>query len=110
MEGSLLKLYRFVWIPVLGGILSSCAVHIGNAVFDVPWWCIGVPTALVVVLSLYFTGKAVSEREYVCGFCGAHFSPKRRDMGFLLHDNDRYVLKCPHCKKRGFCEPSYKNK
>ena len=101
---------RFLLHLSLPLLLSSCTVHIGDAYCDVPWWIIAVPTALILLVALYFTAKAAADKDYVCGECGKTFSPTRTDPGIFLHNNDKCVLQCPHCGKRGFCKPSNKKR
>ena len=105
---------RFLAVSVLWVCLSvllcSCAVQIGGVGYEVPWWVIGVPTAVIVAIAVYAAAKSVLEKTYVCGECGKLFMPTGPEIGILLHDNDKCVLKCPHCGKRGFCEPTYKNR
>ena len=75
-------------------------------------WIILASVVLVVfILTLvwYFEGKVLSEKTFVCGECGKEFSPKWWKAGFSAHMGENTALTCPHCGKKSFCPPTYKN-
>lgn len=85
-------------------MFSSCDVHFGNIHYDVPWWVIAIPVA-VILLSVYIIGGIIlSKNEYVCPNCNKTFSPKWYKAAYTIHLNNDRVFKCPHCKKRGLCK------
>ena len=86
--------------------LTSCTVNWFDRTYEVPWWVIVIPSALIVVISLWLAGKHIASQEYICPECGKKFYPKWHQAAFSVHMNDDRVLKCPHCGKKGFCHLS----
>ena len=89
--------------------LCSCEVHVGTTRYDVAWWVIAIPVTLIFAVTFavcfFVIGKAMSRRKYVCPECRKGFFPKRWAV-FCPHAGDTYILKCPHCGRKGFCRPS----
>ena len=83
--------------------LCSCEVHFFNLRYDVPWWVIAIPTAVVLILTFVIGGIVLSKNEYICPHCNHTFKPKWHRVGFSVHLNSDRVLKCPNCKSRGLC-------
>jgi len=68
-----------------------------------------VLAVFILTLVWYFEGEALSEKTFVCGECGKEFSPKWWKAGFSAHMGENTALTCPHCGKKSFCPPTYKN-
>ncbi len=91
-------------------LLVSCNVHFGERQFDVPWWIIFIPAAILLAALWYFYGRHLAEMEFVCPKCGKRFHPPWQKAAFAIHYNDDRVFTCPHCHHRGFCTPDRKRK
>ena len=46
----------------------------------------------------------LTHRKFRCPKCGAEISPHWYEFSALLHQNNRSVMKCPDCKRKGFCD------
>lgn len=92
---------------VLSLCLASCEVHAFNQTFEAPWWLIAIPYALFVIAVTYFAGRHIASIKYVCPHCGKRFYPKPWAAAFSMHVNDLRVFRCPHCKEKNLCNPSY---
>lgn len=93
-------------VTVLSAFLiffTSCEVHFGETRFDVPWWYIAFPVALILLFVWYFEGKYLAKKKFVCEMCEKSFSPKWWKATFSVHVNEKHVFKCPHCGSKGFC-------
>ena len=89
-------------------ILASCEVHhSGKWAYDVHWWVIAIPAVVICILAYVISGKIISKDVYVCPKCNHEFYPNRWTCGFSIHEsfngNDERVLRCPKCKRKGFC-------
>lgn len=81
--------------------------------FDIPlkMGLIGIGLIITVLLLIFIiTARAMAKKTYVCQKCGERF--KAKWYKFLLFgqylDNKDYILRCPHCGKKGVCSQSYK--
>ena len=81
-------------------LLSSCKVNWFDRTVDVPWYYIAIFIAVLFVL-LYFT---IITRTYVCPRCNTEFKPKWYQLSVCMHFNGKRLIKCPECKRRGFCK------
>ena len=82
--------------------LTSCKVNWFDRQYDVAWWVIAVPVAvLFVVLYLFIISKT-----YVCPECKTKFKPKWYHLYITIHLNGSRIAKCPNCGRKGFCPPS----
>ena len=84
---------------------TSCQVNWLDKQYTVPWWVIVIPSVIIMTCSLLLAGKHITSKEYVCSECGERFYPKFLPAMFSVHLNDARVFKCPHCGKKGFCNP-----
>lgn len=84
-------------------LLSSCTVNWFDKQYDVAWWVIAIPVALLAVLLLAAARLSFGDRTYVCPACNRTFSPSWWRITFALHIGSDRVFKCPHCGTRGFC-------
>lgn len=91
---------------LLGSIslfLSSCTVNWFDKQYDVPWWVIAIPVAVICLILVLVARWSFASKTYVCPQCNRTFSPKWWVITFTIHINSDRVFKCPHCGKRGFC-------
>lgn len=86
--------------------------HDGTS-FEIPlgMGLLGIALIIAVVLVIMaFTARAMSKKYYVCQKCGERF--KAKWYKFLVFgqylDSTDYILRCPHCGKKGVCSQSYK--
>lgn len=81
-------------------LLSSCKVHwLGNAI-DVPWYLVAIPVVVLLVVLYIF----MLSDTYICPECKTEIKPKWYHFSIALHVDDKRVIKCPHCGRKGFCE------
>ncbi|MBQ8497589.1 MAG: hypothetical protein IJ489_09070 [Clostridia bacterium] len=108
------KFIIFVWITILMFSLSSCTVNWGGEQYQVPWQMIIFP--MIFILTVIFlvvwiaVGKHIAKETYVCQNCNQKFHPKWQSAGFSVHMGNDRILKCPHCRTKGFCPPSHDSK
>ena len=88
--------------------LTSCEVNWFEQQYDVPWWMIALPVAVLFVIVWFATGKYIASKKYVCPKCNKTFYPKWWQAALSIHMNDDRVFKCPHCGRKGFCPISRK--
>ena len=81
-------------------LLPSCKVHwLGNAI-DVPWYLVAIPIVILLVVLYMFILSDI----YVCPDCKTEFKPKWYQFSIFFHLNEKRVVKCPKCGRKGFCE------
>ena len=80
--------------------LCSCKVSWFTTTIDVPWYFIAIPV-LVLFVVLYI---AIISKTYVCPECKTEFKPKWHQFSVCVHFGNKRVLRCPNCKRKGFCE------
>lgn len=80
--------------------LTSCQVNWFGGTYDVPWYVVAGPVALIFVIGYL----AIMTHTYVCPKCGTVFKPHWYELSALTHFNGRRVMKCPNCGRRGFCK------
>ena len=97
----LLSLSILLWSTAL--LLSSCTVNWFDKQYDVPWWVIAIPIALVAVVLLVAARRAFANKTYICPKCSQKFTPKWWVVTFTVHVGSDRIFKCPHCGARGFC-------
>ncbi len=83
-------------------------IHFGSKSICLPWWTVAIPSALILIIPIIIIARAYSKKKFVCPECNKAFHPKTRNALLLIHMNDDVYFKCPHCKKRTMCHPSYK--
>jgi len=81
-------------------VLSSCEVHFFSQSYDVEWYVIAIPTAIVVGATLIITGAVLSKNVYVCSKCGHRFHPKWWQT-LTIHVGSDRLFKCPKCGHKG---------
>ncbi len=102
------KRMLFCVLCLMSGVLVSCEVHWGGKSADVPWWMIAIPVAVFLIIVLYLVGKSLSSKLHICPRCQKSFYPKWWQVAFTVYKNGEGVLRCPHCKIKGFCRISHK--
>lgn len=60
-------------------------------------------TVVVTVITSIIAQIIISRQKYVCPKCGAVISPKWYHFSASLHRGSDRIVKCPHCKRKGFC-------
>ena len=100
------RLMLVVFAVFLTPCLTSCEVHWFDQSYDVPWWVVAIPTALIFVATWFFAGKIIAKKEYRCPKCQKNFHPTWWKAAFSVHVNDDRVFKCPHCEKKSLCKPT----
>ena len=81
-------------------LLCSCKVNWFTTTIDVPWYFIAIPV-LVLFVVLYI---AIISKTYVCPECNTEFKPKWHQFSVCVHFGNKRVLRCPNCKRKGFCK------
>ena len=81
-------------------ILCSCKINWFTTTIDVPWYFIAIPIT-VIFISLYL---AIISKTYTCPECKTEFKPKWYQISVCIHYNDKRVVKCPNCGRKGFCK------
>lgn len=87
-------------IAVYCALLTACNVSFGNARGEISWWVIAAPALVILVIAHIL----LIRQTYQCPKCGARFSPKWYELSVCLHIGNERLVKCPCCKKRGFCK------
>lgn len=108
------KIYFCFMITVMPLILTSCQVEFHwlenneyKRVFLPARIAIPMLVALVVLIVFivcFVEMCYLTHRTFKCPKCGAEISPRWYEFSALLHQNNRSVMKCPDCKRRGFCD------
>ena len=86
--------------------LSACQVNWYGKQYHVSPWLIVVPVIIFTIAAWVAAGKHVTSQKYVCPKCNHSFYPRFWNAAISIHMNNDRVLKCPHCKRKGFCPPS----
>jgi predicted RNA-binding Zn-ribbon protein involved in translation (DUF1610 family) len=77
--------------------------------FSLPgyWWfyviLVVVCLVLFIILILWFIGSDREKDTYMCPNCGEHFKVKWYVITTALHVDNVYLLKCPGCGKKDWC-------
>ncbi len=80
--------------------LYSCRVNWFNTSYDVPWYYVAVPVAIIFVIA-YFV---LMSSTYVCPDCKTEFKPKWYQLSVTVHFMGKRIAKCPKCGRKGFCD------
>ena len=80
-------------------LLTSCRVNWFGDTFDVPWYCVAIPVAVIFVISYFF----LMSFTYVCPHCQTEFRAKPYQLFVTVHWNRARLAKCPKCGKLSFC-------
>ena len=80
--------------------LSGCTVNWFNKSYDVPWFVIAIPVAIILI----FAHISIMSQTYICPDCHTEIKPKWYQIYVYLHINGERLVKCPNCKRKGFCK------
>lgn len=94
------KFLSIIILIVLVLSLSGCTVNWFDKQYDVPWFVIAVPVAVIFIIAHFH----IMSGTYICPVCGATFKPKWYQISAYLHFMGKRLIKCPNCKKRSYCE------
>ena len=81
-------------------VLCSCKVNLFGNIVDLPWYLVAIFIVLVLAVLYIF----MLSETYICPDCKTEFKPKWNQFSIFFHLNEKRVVKCPHCGKKGFCE------
>lgn len=82
-------------------LLTSCDARFGGVHYDVSWWVLAIPPAVILMTAHI----SLVRKRYRCPVCRAEFRPQWYEISVWLHDGGNRAVKCPHCGRRGFCPP-----
>ena len=94
------KLIGFTFMLSLSLSLSGCTVNWFNEHYDVPWFVIAIPVAIIFLIAHLW----IMSGTYICPECQTEIKPKWYQLSAYFHFNGKRLLKCPNCKKQNFCE------
>ncbi|MBR5314833.1 MAG: hypothetical protein IKU45_05430 [Clostridia bacterium] len=80
--------------------LSGCTVNWFTTTYEVPWYYVAIPVALVGVLAHIRIMSGI----YVCPKCNADIKLKWYQIYAYLHMNNQRFMICPNCKSKVFCK------
>lgn len=80
--------------------LSGCTVNWFGAQYDVPWYYVAVPVAIIFVIAHI----VIMSGTYVCPDCNTEFKPKWYHFFTYIHHGSKRVAKCPNCNRKGLCK------
>lgn len=101
------RLFLFVLSFCFVLCLTGCEVHYNGETMDVSWYVIAIPVALFSLLCILIAGLGSSVKRFVCPKCHNTFRPNRWKMVFSPHIAEEHLMRCPHCKTKQMCYPSY---
>ena len=78
--------------------LSGCRVNWFDRHYDVPWYFIAIPVAIIFIVAHII----IMSGTYVCSECGTEFKPKWYQISAYIHFMGKRLLKCPNCKTKDF--------
>lgn len=94
------KIILALLILALALSLCSCKVNWFDETYDVPWWTIALPIALISVVGY----KIIFSQTYVCPSCKAEIIPKWYELSALVHFGRARLMKCRSCGRFGYCK------
>lgn len=80
-------------------ILCSCKVNWFGATYDVPWYVIAIPIAIIAVVGYFI----LMNTTFICPDCGEKFKPKWYQLSVCVHMGRKRLAKCPRCGRFGYC-------
>ena len=94
------KLLALIIVICVTVSLCSCQVNWFTETYDVPWYFIAIPVALIAVLGYFI----LMNTTFICPYCGTEFKPKWYQLSVSVHMNGKRLAKCPFCQRQSFCE------
>lgn len=85
---------------VIVPLLTSCKVNWFDRQYDVAWYFVAIPVAIVCILAHIF----IMSGTYICPRCGTEIKLKWYQIYAYLHINGERLVVCPNCKRKGFCK------
>ena len=85
-------------------VLTSCEVHWFGESWQVPWYVIAIPVAVIILFGFILALRSIIHHTYKCPKCGEEFQPKWYEFSAFLRDGDDRVMRCPKCGRKGFCK------
>lgn len=92
----LISLLTFIFLILT---LSGCTVNWFDRQYDVPWFVIAIPVAIIFIIAHIH----IMSGTYACPNCSAVFKLKWYQISAYLHLGSKRYIKCPNCKKTDFC-------
>lgn len=80
--------------------LSGCTVNWFDKTYDVPWYYIAIPVAVIYVIAHFH----VVSGTYVCPKCNSDIKLKWYQIYAYFHTSNKRFMICPHCKSKVFCK------
>lgn len=62
--------------------------------------CIPLICAITVI---YFICRKTAGNSFRCNYCSKEFTIEPSEVLITIHYDNEYMLKCPHCNKKGWC-------
>lgn len=88
-----------IFLALSSCFLTSCQVNWFGASYDVAWYWVAIPVAVIMVVGYVILMRIV----LVCPVCGEVFRPRWYQLSVSMHMGRKRLAKCPHCGKRSFC-------
>ena len=97
------KIFAFLLVIISTLTLSSCRVNWFDTHYDVPWYYIAIPVAVLFIV-LYIV---IISKTYVCPNCKTEFKPKWYHVYVTVHFMGSRIAKCPNCGRKGYCKTKH---
>ena len=94
------KFFSIIFLVVLLSTFSGCRVNWFDKHYDVPWYIIAIPVAIIFIIAHFYIMSAT----YVCPKCGTQLKPKWYQISAYFHFMGKRLIKCPKCHKTNYCE------
>ena len=94
------KLLCFTFLISLLLSLSGCTVNWFDRTYDVPWFVIAIPVVIISIVAHI----CIMSGTYICPDCHNEIKLKWSQISDYLHFNGKRLVKCPNCKRKGFCK------
>ena len=87
---------------------SACRVNWFGETIEAPWYVVVPPTFLFIAVVGAISYWIIFSRTYICPYCNTEIKPKWYQFSLCIHFNGKRLARCPHCGRKGFCEPKRK--
>lgn len=91
---------KILFFPLVVLTLTSCKINWFGASYDVPWWAIVIPAAIILIISHI----CIIRTTFVCPKCENSFRPHFYEISAWIHMGNKRACKCQKCGYKGFCE------